>query len=640
MFVHICGMEEINNNNNISQTNIINLIFKNENKEKSTHDYTIRTSQNPKWDAFIYRQQRNFSMIKNTIKQNIDFAKKNKVYKNNMILCFGDNGNDELLCKEFKQTKSFFNENYPLILFVFNNTNKTNRDYSKIFFDITYLKCINLNDISSAEKEDSDKYKALYLLFLLKNHYDSYFNGKGDKTINEINPMTNSDTVGIYLPILLIGNPGTGKSTFINVIAGERISKATSSVEPVTTKAAFYDVKILGSEVENNDMEINNDLLKQEAYIRFIDTPGFDQSKDVTISINTVENIFNDFEKGKERIPIILYFLSSGRNFGNEKDKKEKTLKLLRFLQKKKAKILFIVTRCIDDDEEWEQTPSFREFLEENKLEKLLDNDDPNILTCNLVGKHAFGVKKIFKKIYNLLNLLENNEVYNESLIEGIKLRNSFDAKLQFIKQKTHLFDEFQTQEDILRYANIKSNALISTLSILAGFAGASPIPLTDLPIMVSLISTIIINIGSFYGYAWKRISKKDIISILKGELSVKENEEQYLDTKNTSKVVEKVALFDIIKKLLISSFITATGLVIDDAIKCIPVVGTVVGCLVGATIDASMIAYYGKKAKNYFESKCRNDDGTVFFCNRCYEYEIIFNKFKNFDNYDIIYPK
>jgi len=80
--------------------------------------------------------------------------------------------------------------------------------------------------------------------------------------------------------------------------------------------------------------------------------------------------------------------------------------------------------------------------------------------------------------------------------------------------------------------------------------------------------------------------------------------------------------------------------LVIDDAIKCIPVVGTIVGCLVGATIDASMIAYYGKKAKNYFESKCRNDDGTVFFCNRCYEYEIIFNKFKNFDNYDIIYPK
>lgn len=65
------------------------------------------------------------------------FPKKNKnkekykVYKNNMNLCFGDNGNDELLCKEFKETKNFYNENNPLILFVFNNTNKTNRDYSK-----------------------------------------------------------------------------------------------------------------------------------------------------------------------------------------------------------------------------------------------------------------------------------------------------------------------------------------------------------------------------------------------------------------------------------------------------------------------------------------------------------------------------
>lgn len=194
------------------------------------------------------------------------------------------------------------------------------------------------------------KYKALYLLFILKNNYDSYFNEKGYKIINEINPLTNSDAVGIYLPKLLIPNPAMGKSTFIIVVAWERISKSTSPVEPDTNKAIFYNIKIVGSEVENNDMEINNDLLKQEAYIRFIDIQGFDQSIDVATSINTVENIFNNFEEGKERIPIILYFLSSERSFGNEKNKKEKTLKLLIFLQKIKAKILFILSGWADDD--------------------------------------------------------------------------------------------------------------------------------------------------------------------------------------------------------------------------------------------------------------------------------------------------
>lgn len=436
------------------------------------------------------------------------------------------------------------------------------------------------------------------------------------------------------MPILLIGNPGMGKSTFINVVAGERISKATSSVEPVTTKAAYYDVKISG----NADIGIDNDLLKQDAYIRFIDTPGFDRNKDIEISINEVKNIFRGFEEGKERIPVILYFLSSGRSFGNEKDKKEKTLKLLRFLKNKKANIIFIVTHCTDDDEEWEQAPSFIEFLEENELKQLLKND--NIVTCNLVGKHAFGVKKIFKKIYSFLNLMENNEVYNESLIEGIKQRRTFDQKLQFIKQKTNLFDEFQTQEDIIKYARIKSKALIGACSILAGAAGASPIPLSDLPVMISLISTIIIKIGSFYGYVWKKISKNDIVSILNGKQYVPSNDE-YSDATNTSKeVVSHVIIFDVIKGILLGSVITATGLVVDDAIKCIPIIGTILGCIVGSAIDASMLIYYGNKAKNYFESKCKTDDGTIFFCTRCYEYEIIFQKFKDFQNSDIIYPK
>lgn len=593
------------------------------------------------------------------IKNNIEKAKKNKdneeykAYKNNMILCFADNDCDKLLLKEFKGSKKELNENFPLILFIFKNTTKSIRDYKDLFFDITYLKCINLGDISS-DDNDRNKIKSLkilYLLTILKNRHNSYLVEDGHKVIDEIDPLSNISTTGIYLPILLIGNPCMGKSTFINVIAGERISKATSSVEPVTTKEAYYDVKIPGNPVNINvnNNGINNSLLNTDAYIRFIDTPGFDKKHDVEIAINAVNKIFKKFEEGKERIPAILYFLQSGRSFGNEPDRKEKTLKLLRVLKTKKATLLFIITRCHEDEEEeWEQTPSFKEFLQENRLDSLIDNNNSNILTCNLVGKSAFGVKKIFEKLHSCLNLVDGEEDYNESLIKGITERETFDQKLQYIKQKTHLFDEFSSHEDIVRYGDIKSNVLISSLSLMAAGAGAIPIPLVDVPLMLSLIATAIIRIASFYGYAWHKISKNDILSILNGEEYVRRDEEndEYIKAEKSmvkkaeKSVAKKIVIFDIIKKLLLGSIITSTALVIDDGIKTIPVIGTILGCIVGSIIDFSMLILYANRAKKYFQSKCRNDDGTIFFCVRFHEYEIIFKKFKEFQNYDIIFPK
>ena len=650
MIVHVCGIEIDNPIESIAQTDLINSIFKVSNSKESTYNYTVRNSEKPKWNAIIYRQQKNFSLIKDTIKSNIALAKANKenkkykVYKNNMLLCFADNNCDKLLLKEFKGLKKELNENFPLILFIFKNTNKSIKDYQNLFFDITYLKCINLGDIST-KTEDENKIKEMqsfYLFSILKKRYDTYFNEGGYKVIDEIDPLTNVAMTGIYLPILLIGNPGMGKSTFINVVAGERISKATSSVEPVTSKASYYDIKIPCGK-DNNNMEINNNLFNDEAYFRFIDTPGFDQKKDVDIAIKEVNNIFKSFEEGKERIPVILYFLQSGRSFGNEPEKKEKTLKLLKFLKTKKAKIIFIITRCHEDEEEeWEQSPSFNEFLADNNLKELVEDNDSNILTCNLVGKSAFGMKKIFEKLHSYLNLIDGKEIYNESLIRGIIERPSFDQKLHYIKQKTHLFDEFRSKEDIITYANKKSMALIASFSTLAAASGAIPIPFGDVAVMITLIGTEIIKIASFYGYAWHKISKNDIISILNREKYIQRDEanDEYINTNKNNVSPTKVVIFDVIKGLLLGSFITASGLVIDDGIKFIPVIGTILGCIVGSIIDFSMIVLYGKWAKDYYTSKCQADDGTLFFSIRCHEYEIIFKKMKEFKEEYIIYPK
>ena len=104
--------------------------------------------------------------------ENIILAKKNKnnkkykVYENNMILCFADNNCDELLLKEFNGLKKEFNKNFPLILFIFKNTNKSIKEYKTSFFDITYLKCINLGDLSTNNDPNTRRKIESFIFFL------------------------------------------------------------------------------------------------------------------------------------------------------------------------------------------------------------------------------------------------------------------------------------------------------------------------------------------------------------------------------------------------------------------------------------------------------------------------------------------
>ena len=647
MIVHVCGIDQVNSNEKIAQVNLIESVFTEKNEEENTSNYNVRTSKKPEWKAFIYKEQGNILKIKDVIKENIKKAKANKddkkwkAYKNNTIICFADNDNDKLLLKEFNAIHKELNQYFPLILFIFKNTNKSIKDYKDIFFDVTYLKCINLSDIpkNNIDNEKIQKLKILYLLTILKNRYHNYYTECGYKIIDEIDPLTNLSTRGIYLPMLLIGNPGCGKTTFINVVAGERIAKASSSVEPVTSKVAYYDIKLKG--INDNRLEINNNQLKNDAYIRFIDTPGFDQKKDIETIYKEINSIFYSYEEGKERIPIILYFLQSGRSFGSEPEKREKTLKILRLLKEKCGKIIFIVTRSNED--EWEQSAAFQDFLEENGLESLLEENLSNIITCNLAGKYPRGIKKIVGKLYSLLNIKDSNEIFNQALINGIIARPNFELKLKYLKERTNLFDLYKTKEDIIKNAEFKSGALISSLSLTGGYSGLIPIPFVDVGIVVSLIGTMIVKIASFYGYAWDTIIEEDVISILNGNNYIKreqDNEVQHRNDNNSNKILNKVIIINVIKGLMMGSFLTATALILDDGIKCIPIIGPVLGSIVGAVVDFGMIVILGERANNYFKSKCETEDGTSFFCKRCNEYEIIFNKFKEFQNCDVIYPK
>lgn len=659
MNIHISGLDSGKKDNYKSQTAILNKLFPDADYKKSTSDYVIKYCKKPKWNAFIYKDKNsnNFSLINQTIQNEINKykvikdkneRKKNiekEGSKNQMIIHFvSENNSDNLLLEEFNKPKSrrSLNENFPLILFLFKDIDRNNIYYSHSFFDYSYIKCINLKNIYSErikEKENKASKEdliAVYLKALLYNEYDSYFTQRGRKIIDEIDPFSNSPKLGIYLPIILVGSPGCGKSTFINIINGGRISRASSSQLPVTSNSAYYDVKIPGN--ANDEIEIDNDGLRQEAYIRFIDTPGFDLEKDIDISMKEIEKIYSDFKEGKERIPVILYFINPvGRNSTKDEKKENKKLKILESLKNYKSKIIFIVTH-LDKNQIWDNQDSFIQNLKDNNLEDLVEKDESNIIQCQLVGNNAYGVKEIFKKIYDYTNFIEDSnykqtqKLYAGSLIEEIKKKETFDEKLEFIKKKTNLFNEFKSKKDIIEYAHKKYKLLLISMTFCAALAGLHPIPFSDIPIVLGIIGRSIILIGNYYGYVWKNISRQDLLSIYKGKL-YENNEAVQHET-----FFKMSDFLGVIKDLIKNTKVLLFLLNVDDFIKMIPMIGSV-GMFAGSVIDTGLTFSFCKDAKNYFESKCEKDDGTIFFITRCSEYEVIFRKFKQFEEYELIYP-
>ena len=204
---------------------------------------------------------------------------------------------------------------------------------------------------------------------------------------------------------------------------------------------------------------------------------------------------------------------------------------ILKFLAENNAKIIFVITH-MPKNARWKKQSSFISLLKENGLEKLIENDKSNIIKCELLGDNAYGIQDIFKKIYIYLNVLKDEkgnptgEVYTDSFIEEIKKFGTFYQKLNYMKTKTNLFDQYQSKEDIIKYAAKKSKTFIGSMVVSAGIFGLVPIAFADISLIISIIGKSIVQIGKYYGYVWKKIGKKDLNAILKGELYKGNNDE------------------------------------------------------------------------------------------------------------------
>ena len=105
------------------------------------------------------------------------------------------------------------------------------------------------------------------------------------------------------LNILLVGKNGTGKSTFINILKGRKITYQTSSFGDATNKINEYLISFDNKRLEHleDDMSFSYKL---------IDTLGFStDNKESELIFNCIKEYNAETVKQKDRIHYIFYFV-------------------------------------------------------------------------------------------------------------------------------------------------------------------------------------------------------------------------------------------------------------------------------------------------------------------------------------------
>ena len=247
--------------------------------------------------------------------------------------------------------------------------------------------------------------------------------------------------------ILVCGRAGTGKSSFINNLLGERKAKEGEGLS-VTHKIVSYMVK--------------------DFPIIISDTPGFENDE----TVKEVKILLDKYNKklidARKKVNLILYFFPySERSILNME------LPILESLIEYKTEILFVMN-FVTEPIEKKHYIRIKEICEES-LKKLLPEKFPiRIYPINIYSKvdeeedeenedaphklkiiKAFGIDVLFKAIFSLFksNIIDINDI--KKIKSGEELFALF--------KKNNLFDEFNKLNDLfISFRSELSNLILS----------------------------------------------------------------------------------------------------------------------------------------------------------------------------------
>jgi small GTP-binding protein len=481
----------INKNNNDSKENNIEYEidfdtflnnFKTHKEEiLSKEPYKIKNSIF-NWNLNFYKNFDDLSKVKDIFENN--FYKEQK----NVLIIFIDNL--KTIYKVIKIFDMIYNEIHPLFLFVINkkkikvkkteilnelnNYIKNNRIKRFNLRNITLLEEVDLNEtpqneeLNNLNKKKSDYIFELY--FFLINSW-LYYNNLGDnfefgshlgknsneflKTIdNEKKNININSHVGLF-NIIVLGRPGTGKSTLINILSNQKRSLEGRG-ESVTKKMIKYIIK--------------------DYNISLYDTPGFELDKDINEIIQFINNVQKHLIQRKNQINMAFYLITEGARdfYDNEK-------KILKILMEYNIPIFFLLTfsRNLEKGQE------FKEIVEINlrRTLKLLDknkgmayyNSKIKVFPVHLLDENDgscnnFGIKTVMEAAFDKFKhcIIEEEELgYFNDIRDDYQKEISDDRPNRIreifnLLEGKEIYKYFKDIDDILSCSISESESVIS----------------------------------------------------------------------------------------------------------------------------------------------------------------------------------
>ena len=349
-----------------------------------------------------------------------------KIYKPIIILAFKDNKNsmdiegnheeseESLIDTVIKENKydNYFTRKYIEIVHYKEN------DYIEIMRKIYSIDCYynNIGDIFSIVDEMIKKYDLNNNKIRNKTKFDATFN------------------------ILILGRPGSGKSTLINLLLNKR--KAREGIGDSITKVV-------------------SKYVHDKYPITFEDTPGFENDDDLEKMIKFLNDYNDIFSGGKNQFHLVLYLINSS----NARTFMGQEIKLIDFIEKKmRIPIFFVCTRSKNKD----NAKNFEEVVRVNLWQNFGENTHlvDHIYCCHLLNEEdgiykKFGIDELLEGIkdyfYKEIERKENELFMNEKDEKEEK-----DLNFENISKECIFLSDLKRAKDFENYLNDISSKIIS----------------------------------------------------------------------------------------------------------------------------------------------------------------------------------
>ena len=377
-------------------------------------------------------------------KQNI-----NKILRYQVILCFG-NENVEILSESFDDLRK------SRMIFITEEECELDENMDRRYATNIIRKDISYEDLNI---------KIISALWEL----DCCFKEKGNQicryTPEKIFKGLEKDNSMFSINILLTGLSRTGKSTFINLLAGKIMALEADETESVTKNISEYYI-------------YRDDDKDEHGALKIIDTPGIvpnqnQDDKNYKEVENKVINMIKNQDKTFENKIHFIFFVLRNGAINLQGDNNEE---LFKALNDSKCPVYFILNQSPKNDENSDNKNKENKDKKDNKKKRKKKDENKSIfkpiienlkrLECfKLTDKNNFiavnfksqnnleihGIDKIFKKMHDYINEKEylNNNLKNKMF----ELMKDFRSDIQ----NKNNFGCFEN-DDIINIKNYKAD--------------------------------------------------------------------------------------------------------------------------------------------------------------------------------------